>query len=122
MLKIAVASEKGKVAGHFGHCPEFIIFTSENGKITAEETVKNPGHRKGFLPDFLDAQKVNTIISGGMGKSAIDLFDQKNIEVITGASGSPEEAAKAYLEGTLESSGSVCHRHMHQGSCDEHED
>ena len=55
MLKIAVASEKGKVAGHFGHCPEFIMFTSENGKITAEETVKNPGHRKGFLPDFLEA-------------------------------------------------------------------
>jgi predicted Fe-Mo cluster-binding NifX family protein len=52
-----------------------------------------------------------------MGGGAIDLFNEKNIEVIVGATGNSETAAKAYLEGNLKSTGSVCHQHMHHGEC-----
>lgn len=41
------------VSGHFGHCENFNIYDAEDGKITAEEVVANPGHRPGFLPNFL---------------------------------------------------------------------
>ena len=36
-MKIAVASEQEFVSGHFGHCSNFNIFTTEDGKIIAEE-------------------------------------------------------------------------------------
>lgn len=62
---------------------------------------------------------VNVIISGGMGGGAIDIFNKKNIEVIVGASGSAEVAAEAYLQGSLKSTGSVCHEHQHHGECGE---
>ncbi|MDO4731646.1 MAG: NifB/NifX family molybdenum-iron cluster-binding protein, partial [Clostridia bacterium] len=42
-----------QVAGHFGHCENFIFFCTSDDKITAVITVANPGHRPGFLPNFL---------------------------------------------------------------------
>ncbi len=117
MRKIAVASERKMVTGHFGHCENFMIFDTEDGKIIKSESVPNPGHRPGFLPVFLSDLGVNVIISGGMGGGAIDIFNSKNIEVITGASGSAEDAAKSYIAGELESTGSVCHEHQHHDEC-----
>lgn len=113
MLKIAVASDNNKVSEHFGHCAEFIIFDAEDGKIIKVENVANPGHKPGFLPNFLADMGVNVIISGGMGQGAVTIFNERNIEVIVGASGDSSVAAEKYLKGELEYTGSVCHEHNH---------
>ena len=118
MIKIAVASENEMVTEHFGHCVNFNIFEAENKKIVNSESIPNPGHRPGFLPNFLNDMGVNVIISGGMGGGAIDIFNEKCIEVITGASGNAKAAAEAYLQGTLKSTGSVCHEHQHHDECE----
>jgi len=120
MIKIAVASEQELVTGHFGHCINFNIFEAENNRIIKSESILNPGHRPGFLPNFLNEMGVNVVISGGMGGGAIDIFNEKGIEVIVGASGGAKAAAEAYLEGTLMSTGSVCHEHQHHGECGGH--
>lgn len=118
-MKIAVASDKGMVTEHFGHCESFWIYDAENGKITGSKSVANPGHRPGFLPNYLNDLGVNVIISGGMGGGAIAIFNEKNIEVIVGASGIAREAAEAYLKGALKSTGSVCHEHQRHDECGE---
>jgi len=120
MTKIAVASENGMVTAHFGHCESFMIFNAENNMITGEENILNPGHIPGFLPNFLNDKGVNVIISGGMGSGAIDIFNEKGIEVIVGASGDARAAAESYLHGTLKSTGSVCHEHQHHDECGSH--
>lgn len=114
---IAIASEGNMVAGHFGHCEGFTIFKSENNIITTSEFVANPGHKPGFLPVFLHEKGVNVIISGGMGAGAIDIFNEKGIEVVTGAQGNVEAVANKYLQGELQSTGSVCREHMHHDDC-----
>lgn len=119
MIKIAVASENQIVTEHFGHCEGFMIFDIKNNQIVKTETVVNPGHRPGFLPNFLNNMGINTIISGGMGSSAIEIFNEKGIEVIVGASGNTKETVEAYLDGSLKSTGSVCHDHQHQGECEQ---
>lgn len=119
-MKIAVASENEMVTEHFGHCVNFNIFETEGTKIISKESIQNPGHKPGFLPVFLSERGVNVIISGGMGQGAIDIFNEKDIEVITGASGMAEAAVKHYVEGTLVSTGSVCHEHQHQDECGAH--
>lgn len=116
-MKIAVASENAMVTEHFGHCINFNIYETENGQITKSQSIPNPGHRPGFLPNYLNDLGVNVIISGGMGAGAIDIFNEKGIEVIVGASGSAEAAANAYLQGLLVSTGSVCHEHQHHDEC-----
>jgi C_GCAxxG_C_C family probable redox protein len=119
MIKIAVASEKEMVTEHFGHCENFNIFEAQNNKIVEVKSVPNPGHKPGFLPNFLNDLGVNAIISGGMGGGAIDIFNEKGIEVIVGASGNAKAAAEAYLQGALKSTGSICHEHQHHDECGE---
>jgi C_GCAxxG_C_C family probable redox protein len=119
MMKIAVASENDMVTEHFGHCANFNIFEVKDNQIVKFESIPNPGHRPGFLPNFLNDMGVNVIISGGMGSGAIDIFNEKGIEVIVGASGNAKAAVEAYLQGTLKSTGSVCHEHQHHDECGE---
>ncbi len=111
MMKIAVASDRSMVTEHFGHCEAFNIYEAEDGKIVRSESVPNPGHKPGFLPNFLNDMGVKVIISGGMGGGAVNIFNEKGIEVIVGARGSAEAAVKDYLEGNLQSTGTICHEH-----------
>ena len=119
MMRIAVASEGKNVTEHFGHCEGFLIYDAENGEILKEEMVLNPGHKPGFLPNFLADRGVKVIISGGMGGGAIDIFNERDVEVIVGASGVARSAVESYLRGELESTGSVCHEHFHHDECGE---
>jgi len=116
-MKIAVASVNGMVTEHFGYCENFNIYDAENKQITKKESIPNPGHKPGFLPNFLNDMGVNVIIAGGMGGGAVTIFNEKGIEVITGAKGSAEVAATSYLQGVLKSSGSICHEHQHHDEC-----
>ncbi|HOR86740.1 MAG TPA: NifB/NifX family molybdenum-iron cluster-binding protein [Bacillota bacterium] len=116
-MKIAVASENEMVTEHFGHCESFSIFDAENNQIIKSEFIPNPGHRPGFLPNFLNDMGVNVIISGGMGGGAIEIFNEKGIEVITGAKGNARAAAELYLQGKLKSTGSICNEHQHKDEC-----
>ena len=119
MMRIAVASEGKNVTEHFGHCEGFLIYDAENGEILKEEMVLNPGHKPGFLPNCLADRGVKVIISGGMGGGAIDIFNERDVEVIVGASGVARNAVESYLRGELESTGSVCHEHSHHDECGE---
>lgn len=116
-MKIAVASMGNMVAGHFGHCENFNIYETANGQITVAQSVANPGHRPGFLPNFLGDMGVEVIIAGGMGGGAVDIFNERNIEVIIGIEGDAQDAVKRYLQGDLKSIGSICHEHQHSGEC-----
>jgi|LGVF01.2.fsa_nt_gb Mrp family chromosome partitioning ATPase/predicted Fe-Mo cluster-binding NifX family protein len=117
-MKIAVASENGIVTQHFGHCENFDIYDVENNKIIKSEAIPNPGHKPGFLPVFLHDLGTNVIISGGMGGGAVDIFNEKGIEVITGATGSSNDAASEYIKGNLKTTGSICHEHQHEDTCE----
>lgn len=119
-MKIAVAAMGKIVAGHFGHCESFIFFETEEGRIISEKAVPNPGHRPGFLPNFLADNGANVIISGGMGGGAVEIFNERNVEVIVGAEGDARAAAEAYIKGELVSTGSVCHHHEHSDECGDH--
>ena len=117
MIKISVACEGKNVTEHFGHCSNFMIYDFEGGKIVKEESVANPGHRPGFLPNFLADRGVGVIISGGMGGGAVDIFNQRNVEVVVGASGGARAAVETYLKGELKTTGSICHEHQHHDEC-----
>ncbi|MFW5991775.1 MAG: NifB/NifX family molybdenum-iron cluster-binding protein [Halanaerobiaceae bacterium] len=108
MKKIAVPSEGNYIAQHFGHCPEFNIIESEGDRVIEKETIPNPGHRPNFLPKFLNDKGVDCVLAAGMGSRAINLFENNGIEVVTGATGTVDEAIKLYLEDSLETEGNIC--------------
>lgn len=120
MKRIAVASDGKDVSQHFGHCEGFTLAVIEENQVSKVEFEPNPGHKPGFLPKFLAEKRVEVIISGGMGGSAINIFNDNNIDVITGASGNVSKVIDDYLKGELTSNGSPCKEHLHKGDCGNH--
>lgn len=115
-MKIAVATDGSQVSGHFGHCGGFTIAEVENGKVMNSKVVPNPGHRPGFLPEFLSDLGVSCVIAGGMGSGALDLFAAKGIHAVVGASGNVDEVIKRYVAGSLEVGQSACN-HGEEHDC-----
>ena len=112
-MKIAVASENQVVSGHFGHCQNFNVFEVANKEILSHESIASPGHKPGFLPNFLHDMGVSVVISGNMGSGAMEGLKKKGITPITGAHGDAEAAVKKYLAGNLTSAKATCHGHGH---------
>jgi predicted Fe-Mo cluster-binding NifX family protein len=117
MMKIAVACQHDQIAEHFGHCQNFNIYAIEEHQIVSCESIANPEHIPGFLPNFLADLQVSVVIAGGMGKGAVDRFNAKGITAIIGASGMADDAVKAYLAGNLSANGAPCHEHQHREEC-----
>ena len=123
MKKIfAIPTIDGKLCAHFGRCESFTIIETENGKISEEMTVKPPIHEPGSYPRFLADLGVSTIISGGMGMNAQQLFAINKIEVCMGVnSDSPKVLVQNYLENQLITGVNLCdsdgHHHGSDHSC-----
>lgn len=122
-MKIAITAEtaaglESPVAQHFGHAPYFALVQLENDAVTATEVVANPfaeAHEPGQIPAFIQQQGAEVMISGGMGGRAIAFFQEAGVQTATGATGTVNQALKAYLSGTLQGAApcaeSVTHGH-----------
>ena len=107
-MRIAISTDGDSVSAHFGRCPSFTIIEIDDGKLINKQTITNPGHHPGFLPQFLHQKGVHYIIAGGMGQRAEGLFAQAEIQTIMGVSGSIDEVIDKIIKGTLEGGESLC--------------
>lgn len=111
-------SDRTTIDGHFGHTKEFAIYVLDGKTIKDLTFVTPPPHEPGVLPRFLGEQGIDAIVTGGMGKMAIDLFNRQGIDVILGAKGNIEANLSEYVGGSLESTGSACsHDHGSHDGC-----
>jgi predicted Fe-Mo cluster-binding NifX family protein len=92
------------VAQHFGRCPYFALVDVEGTEVCGVEVIDNPyygNHQPGQVPGFIHQQKANVMLAGGMGRRAIDFFQQLGIEAATGVNGTVRNALESYLGGEL---------------------
>jgi len=107
-MKIAISADSGIVSSHFGRCPEFTIVEIKDNKIVKKETIKNPGHKTGFLPKFFNEKGVECIITGGAGFRAQQFFDEFNIKLIAGVQGKVDDAINDFINKELKLGESLC--------------
>lgn len=107
-MRVAISTDGDFVSAHFGRCPSFTIIDIANSKITSKETVNNPGHQPGAIPQFLHEKGVNCIIAGGMGMRATGFFNELGIQAIVGVSGKIDEIIEQLQKGTLKGGESLC--------------
>ena len=107
-MKIAISTDNGYVSAHFGRCPEYTVIEISDGKIVSRETIPNPGHHPGYLPQFFKQQGMEAVIAGGGGRHAQMLFAEKNIQFILGITGSIDETIDKLCKGELEGGESFC--------------
>ncbi|MFP4115826.1 MAG: NifB/NifX family molybdenum-iron cluster-binding protein [Candidatus Aenigmatarchaeota archaeon] len=107
-MKVAISTDSGNVSAHFGRCPEFTIAEIDSGKVKEKKTIENPGHRRGYLPKFMNEQNVDCMIAGGMGNRAAAMFEDFNIRTITGVKGRVDEVIRKLAQGNLEGAENLC--------------
>lgn len=118
MKKAAVALDGGVVSEHFGRTREFLFVTIEDGKETKRELLAPPGgeHVPGLFPNWVNSMGADTVVAGGMGAQAKNLFRSFGIEICTVPPMDAESAVKALLSGSLESVDKECD-HGHGRTC-----
>jgi Mrp family chromosome partitioning ATPase/predicted Fe-Mo cluster-binding NifX family protein len=105
----AVPVAEGKLCSHFGHCEQFALIETEDGRIKGKSMHTPPPHEPGVLPKWLHEMGANIIIAGGMGSRAQGLFQENGIKVVTGAPmDSPESLVNQYLSNSLITGQNVC--------------
>ena len=105
----AVPTINQKLCAHFGHSEQFAVVETEDQKITSVEYFSPPVHQPGTYPKFLSKKGVSTIISGGMGQKAQDIFAHNNIEVFMGIDSEiPELLVEKYLRDQLQGGDNQC--------------
>lgn len=108
-MRIAVPTEGGVLAGHFGRCQHFTIFDVKDSKVVTLSKAQPPAHEPGVIPQWLAQQGAKMIIAGGMGVRAQQIFIQCGIQVLLGAPCiDPQEIVEKYLAGTLQTGENVC--------------
>jgi len=109
MIKFAIPTAGGKLCAHFGHCDQFALVETEDGKITGQSMHTPPPHEPGVLPRWLHEKGAHIVIAGGMGARAQQIFNENGIRVITGApTDTPESLVNHYLSEALITGPNVC--------------
>jgi predicted Fe-Mo cluster-binding NifX family protein len=110
-MKIAIPLAGEVVSMHFGHCTAFALYEVDEARqeVSAKVMLEAPPHEPGVLPRWLHEHGADVVISGGMGRRALDLFAQQGIRVVVGAGPELADAVvAAYLAGTLRAGANVC--------------
>jgi len=106
-MKIAITSMgaklEDKVDPRFGRCHYFILFDTETNKFEAIENTGAQGMGGvGIQSGQIMADKgVETVLTGNCGPNAFQTLQAAGIKVITGASGTVQEAIDKYKSGEL---------------------
>lgn len=122
MVKVAipVLGKNGieeQIGQHFGRVPFYAIFDSETKEI---ETIPNSSTHTGgigYPAENLSKMGINVMICGGLGRRAIQLFEQSGIMVYIGAQGTVKDAISAWTANKLQAATdkNACAEHAFRG-------
>ncbi len=115
-MRIAVTYENGEVFQHFGRTSEFKLYDIQDGAVVSSEVVGTGGKGHGELIGVLRQLGVSALICGGLGEGARQGLEASGIRVCSGNTGSADEAASRFADGSLgECSRATCDHHGHDG-------
>ncbi|WP_281522938.1 DUF134 domain-containing protein [Mogibacterium timidum] len=125
IMRIAVTYDNGNIFQHFGKTSQFKLYDVEDGKVITSQVVDTEGAGHGALAGFLTANKVDTLICGGIGGGAQQALRDADIKLFGGVSGNTDEAVEMLLKDELEFNPDVqCNHHgehhHHEGGCGNH--
>ena len=100
LIAASGADPKSSVAVQFETCRNFFVFNESTGKY--ECFSNNPASfNKNTVRDFINQQKIETVITGTMEIDTYQLLNSSNVEVYTGVTGTVEDVLKKYKKHEL---------------------
>lgn len=113
LLKIAMPKNGDMINQHFGQSKSFLIATIEDRQIVSRQELSSEAlqHNHTGLSGLFKTEGVSLVITGGIGKPALDALKQNGLEVVKGATGTCEEVLEKYLSGNLNDQNVTCNHH-----------
>jgi predicted Fe-Mo cluster-binding NifX family protein len=110
-MKIAVSSSgknlQSLVEPRFGRCPYFVVVDTDSmmNQIVPNMAVGS-AHGAGIAAAQLIVSKgVKAVLTGNVGPNAYSALSASSIEIVTGVTGTVEDAVKRYEKGELKPTG-----------------
>jgi predicted Fe-Mo cluster-binding NifX family protein len=107
-MKVCVPTEtneglKARVYGHFGSAPFFTLVEIEGKSVDIiDNGNKVHAHGQCHPVASLQGQKVEAVVTGGMGLRAVQMFQAAGIKVFRAPSGTVEDVVREIAGGRLE--------------------
>lgn len=112
--RIAIPVVDEVLSAHFGQCEAFAYIDVEDDKIVSIVYLDPPEHLPGTYPRWVSANGATTVIAGGMGQQAINLFNGFGIDVFVGAPIlEPKTLVSMFLNGQLTLDANYCNHDDH---------
>jgi len=89
------------VGEHFGKVPTYTIVDLETGEV---KVIKNTSVHMGgrlYPPEIMAKEGVEILLCSGVGRRALSMFREFNIDVYLGAKGTVREAIEMFKQGKL---------------------
>ncbi len=100
-LKIAVPYENGTIAQHFGKAECFKVYEVYDNEIVATDIVSCEGATHSAVAMVLASTGARVLICGGLGEGAYHRIKSLGIRLVSGISGSADDAVRDYLVGKI---------------------
>ena len=107
-----------QVGEHFGRVPNYTIVDTETGDVKIEaNTSAHVMGGQGYPAEILAKMGIDTMLCGGLGRRAIQMFEDAGIMVYVGASGMVSDAVDAFNNKRLEAATdeNACAQHAYRG-------
>ncbi len=110
-MKIAISTNgidlSAQVAERFGRCNSFLIVDTETMEFeVVQNTAVRSAHGAGIAAAQLVASKgVKAVLTGNVGPNAYSALSSSGIKLVTGMSGTVEDAVGRFSSGELPSTG-----------------
>ncbi len=120
-MRLCIPSEstgglEDQVGYHFGRVENYTIYDDASNKVEVIENTSS--HRGGTkLPaELLREYNVDVMICGGIGRRAIQLFEQYGVEIYIGAQGIIKEAIEQFKQDKLKmaTNKDACQQHKYR--------
>lgn len=121
-MRLCIPSEtngglEDQVGYHFGRVENYTIYDDNTDAV--EIITNTSSHRGGTkLPaELLREHGVNVMLCGGIGRRAIQLFEQYGVEIYVGAQGTVRDAIEQYKNNvlTMATDKEACRQHTFRG-------
>ncbi len=89
------------IADHFGRAPLYTVVDTETNSASVLENIGEHFGGKHSAPVTLQNSKINVLICRGLGRKAINLFDELGIGVFVTQSTIVKDALESYNKGEL---------------------
>jgi len=91
-----------RVGEHFGRVPFYTIYDTETGKVEVIENTSQHMGGTGYPAEIISRKGVEVMLCKGIGRRAIQMFEEFGVMVFVGAKGGVKETIEMWEKGELE--------------------